>query len=299
MKLSQPSAEVWVPDGVNEDGTNEKAALGRVTHLAIAAHPDDVEIMALDGILAGFGNHGFMAVIATNGAGSPRAARYANYTDEQMQLVRRLEQKKAGFTGEYSAIAFLDHSSAGVTNTGLTNTGVKNSRDLALQDDLKSILTVCQPEIIYTHNLADKHDTHVAVALQTIAAIRALPKERHPKKLYGCEVWRGLDWLVDTDKIVFNVSQFENMATSLLGVFDSQIAGGKHYDLATLGRRRANATFLQSHAVDAAEWVDFAMELTPLIQNPQLDPGEYIQTFIQRFAEDVNRRIQRFSLTKK
>jgi LmbE family N-acetylglucosaminyl deacetylase len=299
MKLSQPSAEIWVPDAANEHAANEQAALGRVTHLAIAAHPDDVEIMALDGIFAGLGNRRFMAVIATNGAGSPRAGRYANYTDEQMQHIRRAEQKKAAAVGEYSAVAFLDHPSAEVTNTEVTNTAPKNSRDPALQDDLQSILTVCRPEIIYTHNLADKHDTHVAVALQTIAAIRQLPKERHPRKLYGCEVWRGLDWLVDADKIIFNTGKFENMATSLIGVFDSQIASGKRYDLAVMGRRRANATFLQSHAVDAAEWVDFAMDLTPLIQNPQLDPGEYIQTYIQRFAEDVNRRIQRFSLTKK
>src|ERR1039458_7498109 len=109
MKLSQPSAEIWMPDGADEH-----PALKRVTHMAIAAHQDDVEIMALDGILAGFGKRGFMAVIATNGAGSPRAGRYASYSDQQMQLVRRLEQKKAAVVGEYSAVAFLDHSSAAV-----------------------------------------------------------------------------------------------------------------------------------------------------------------------------------------
>ena len=284
MKLSQPSAEIWTPDG-----TEENDALGHVTHMAIAAHQDDVEIMALDGILAGFGNRGFMAVIATDGAGSPRAGRYASYSDEQMQLVRRLEQKKAAFVGEYSAVAFLDHSSA----------AVKDGSDPAPKHDLKTILTACHPEIIYTHNLADKHDTHVAVALQTIAAIRELPQERHPKKLYACEVWRDLDWLVDSDKVVFNLGKCENIATSLVGVFDSQIAGGKRYDLAIQGRRRANATYLQSHAVDAAGWIDFGMDLTPLIQNPQLDPAEYIQTFIQRFAEDVNRRIERFNFSEK
>ena len=87
-------------------------ALKRVTHMSIAAHQDDVEIMALEGILAGFGSREkwFMAVIVTNGAGSPRDGLYASYNDEQMQEVRRLEQKKAAFVGEYSAVAFFESS---------------------------------------------------------------------------------------------------------------------------------------------------------------------------------------------
>lgn len=91
MKLKEASAEIWVPDGASE-----VAALERVTHLCIAAHQDDVEIMALEGILACFGkpDKWFMAVIVTDGAGSPRSGPYAAYTDEQMQAVRRAEQKK-------------------------------------------------------------------------------------------------------------------------------------------------------------------------------------------------------------
>ena len=282
MNLTRPNAQIWIPDG-----ESEKDALSRVTHLAIAAHQDDVEILALDGILAGMEKRGFMAVVVSDGAGSPRAGPYANYTDQQMQAVRRLEQKKAAFVGDYSAVAFLDHPSAGIKNAG--NADPKS--------DLKAILMTCRPEVIYTHNLADKHDTHVAVALRTIAAIRELPTERHPKKLYAGEVWRSLDWLMDTDKVIFDVGKRENLAASLIEVFDSQIAGGKRYDLAAMGRRRANATFLQSHSLDAAEWVDYAMDLTPLIQNPQMDPADYVQTFIQRFSDDVRNRIARFSKT--
>jgi len=60
-------------------------------------------------------------------------------------------------------------------------------------------------------------------------------------------VWRDLDWLVDSDKAPFDVSEHENLQAALLGVFDSQIAGGKRYDLASMGRRRANATYFESH----------------------------------------------------
>ncbi len=81
--------------------------------------------------------------------------------------------------------------------------------------------------------------------------MRELPRGQRPKKVWGCEVWRNLDWLADDDKVLMDVSGHEHLAAALNGMFDSQIPGGKRYDLATLGRRRANATFLESHATDA------------------------------------------------
>ena len=63
-----------------------------------------------------------------------------------------------------------------------------------------------RPAVVYTHNLADKHDTHVAVALRTLAAIRSLPADVRPAAFYGCEVWRDLDWMVDEDKVAFDVT---------------------------------------------------------------------------------------------
>ena len=282
MKLSEAKAEIWVPDGVEE-----RRALARTTHMAIAAHQDDVEIMALEGILEGFGSQEkwFTAVIVTNGAGSPRDGLYAASTDEQMQVVRRLEQKKAAFVGEYSALALLDHSSS----------AVKSPSNSGPREDLKVLIAAARPDVIYTHNLADKHDTHVGVALRVIAAIRELPLDQRPRRLLGCEVWRDLDWMNDSDKVVFNLDQHENIATSLVGVFDSQIAGGKRYDLATMSRRRAHATYHQSHAVDAAQWINFAMDLTPLVADEKLEPVAYAQGFIQRFADEVNTRLIKLS----
>jgi LmbE family N-acetylglucosaminyl deacetylase len=282
MKLTEANAEIWAPDGASEE-----VALKRTTHMGIAAHQDDVEIMCLEGILAGFGNaeKWFTAVIVTNGAGSPRDGIYAKYSDDEMQTVRRLEQKKAAFVGEYSAVALLNHPSSAVKSA--SHAGPKN--------DLKAIIAAAQPEVIYTHNLADKHDTHIGVTLRTIAAIRELPAGQRPKKLYGCEVWRDLDWLVDSDKVVFKLDERENIAASLVGVFDSQIAGGKRYDLATLARRRAHATYHQSHSVDAAQMINFGVELTPLIQDEKLDPAEYIGEFVKRFAEDVQYRLKKFA----
>jgi LmbE family N-acetylglucosaminyl deacetylase len=280
MELSQAAAEIWIPDGVSE-----AEGLRRVTHMAIAAHQDDVELMALEGILKGFdsGKSCFMAVIVTDGAGSPRSGRYANHSNEEMQVVRRLEQKKAAFVAEYSAVALLDHPSA----------AVKTPNNPGVRDDLRAIISAARPEVLYTHNLADKHDTHVAVALRTISALRELPPETRPTKLYGCEVWRDLDWLIDGDKVLFRSGTSENIAAAIISVFDSQISGGKRYDLAAAGRRRANATFFQSHQVDGNELINFGMDLTPLIQNDKLDPGEYVSAFVQRFAADVCGRISK------
>jgi LmbE family N-acetylglucosaminyl deacetylase len=282
MKLTQPGSEIWTPDG-----TEVNAALARTTHMGISAHQDDIEIMALDGILAGFGSaeKWFTAAIATNGAGSPRDGLYAAYTDEEMQRVRRVEQKKAAFTGEYSAVAFLDHPSS----------VVKDAADERPVEDLRSLLAAARPEVVYTHNLADKHDTHVAVALRTIAAIRSLPRFARPRKVYGCEVWRDLDWMPDADKVVFRLDAHENLAASLVGVFDSQIAGGKRYDLATLCRRKAHATYHESHAVDTAQMISFAMDLTPLAADETLDPAAYVQQVIARFSEEVQAKIAKFA----
>jgi LmbE family N-acetylglucosaminyl deacetylase len=282
MKFTEASAEIWVPDGASES-----AALSRVTHMGIGAHQDDLEIMCLEGILAGFGipDKWFMGVIVTNGATSPREGLYANYTNEQMMAVRRVEQKKAAFVGDYSAVAFLEHPSS----------ALKSSSNPAAKNDLKALLSATRPEVVYTHNLADKHDTHIGVVLRTIEAIRELPPAVRPKKVYGCEVWRDLDWLVDTDKIVFQLDKHENIAASLVGVFDSQIAGGKRYDLATMGRRRAHATYYQSHSVDVAQMINFGVDLTPLIHDEKLDPAEYIAGFVRRFADDVNTRVKKFA----
>jgi LmbE family N-acetylglucosaminyl deacetylase len=200
-----------------------------------------------------------------------------------MRLVRFKEQRKAAFVGEYAAQILLDYPSK----------TIKDALRPEPVADLVKIFEAARPKFVYTHNLVDKHDTHVAVALRVIAALRELPPEARPEALYGCEVWRDLDWMVDADKIGFDTSAHESLQAALVGVFDSQIAGGKRYDLATMGRRKANATYFQSHEVDTALGMTYGMDLTPLLIDPSLAPSKYIQSFIQRFAEDVGGRLQR------
>jgi len=267
---------IYIPSGINET-----EALKRTTHLAIGAHQDDLEIMAYDGILKCFGqaDKHFTGVVVTNGAGSPRNGIYQDCTDEDMQKIRKEEQKKSAVVGDYSAQIFLDYPSA----------PVKSKTDRDVIEDFKKIIADTQPEYIYTHNLADKHDTHIGVVLKVIAALREL--DYKPKGVYGCEVWRDLDWLNDADKVKFDVQGRPNLENALLGVFDSQIAGGKRYDLATTGRRIANATYAESHGVDDTTAMIYAMDLMPLIEDKTLEIAEFVVRHIRNFENDVKNRL--------
>ncbi len=283
MNFSQPAADTFVPSG-----QPLAKALARTTQLCLAAHQDDIEIMAHQAIAACYGKRsaGFTGVVVTDGAGSPRTGKFAKFSDEQMKAERRAEQRRAAKLGKYAAAIQLAHPS-GV---------VKDAGDARVRTDLSAILRACgRLETLYLHNPADKHDTHVAVFLRSLEALRSLPKSRRPKRVLGCEVWRNLDWLVDADKVLLDDSARPALAAKLIGAFQSQIAGGKRYDLAIAGRRLANATFHTSHAADAASAVTWAMDLTPLVQDDTLSVEKFTLAHLDRLRADVKARLQRFS----
>lgn len=278
MEFVSRNAEIFVPDA-----SEENAALRRTMHMGVGAHQDDLEILAIDGILKCFQkkDQWFTGVVVTDGSGSPRAGIYQDFSNADMQAVRRMEQKKAATLGDYGAQVLLNYPSS----------AVKDGTNANVVADLEKCFRAAQPDVVYTHNLADKHETHVAVALRVIAALRKLPEAARPKHVYGVEIWRDLDWMPDEDKVVFDVSAQENLQAALLGIFDSQISGGKRYDLATMGRRRANATFFASHGVDEATGLVFAMDLTPLVSGDDRDISAFVQESIDRFAGQVRDRL--------
>lgn len=278
MQLANPDSEIFVPDGLPP-----AAALERTTTMGVSAHQDDLEILAYSPIVSAFGadDEWFTGVTVTNGSGAPRDNIYAKYTDEEMVQVRCREQKKAAVVGEYAAVALLDYTSAQVKTPGVAS----------VLADLEQLIAAARPKVIYTHNLADKHDTHVAVALRLLQVLRGLPAEQRPQELLGCEVWRDLDWMCDEDKEALRTDSHDNLAAALLGVYDSQVVGGKRYDLATMGRRCSHATFHASHDTDVCSGLTFAMDLTPLMNDAALDPAAYVREYIERFSGDVMERI--------
>ena len=282
MQFQKSTADFFVPDGLAPE-----AAIARTTHLCLSAHQDDIEIMAYHGVAECFGRHDkwFTGVVVTNGAGSPRTGKYANHTDAQMQGVRREEQREAARLGKYNLQLQLAHPSADVKQPG--NAGV-----LA---DLKAIFSACRPSVVYLHQPADKHDTHVAVLLRCLEAIRALPAAQRPKRVLGVEAWRGLDWLMDDEKVPLDCSAHPELSLKLMQVFDSQIAGGKRYDLAAIGRRQANATFFASHATDKFTDIAWAMDLTPLVADEKLSVKEFTLGCVDRLRDDIAGRIAKLS----
>lgn len=272
---STPSSDLYIPDGVSA-----AEAQARTSHLGIGAHQDDLEFMAFHGISSCYEQemHWFSGITCTDGGGSSRAGKYADHTDEQMKAVRMEEQRKAAQLGQYSFIQQLGLASGTIKDPELRGT---------LVDELEALLLTTQPEILYTHNPADKHATHVAVCLAVIEAIRRVPPYSRPKKIYGCEVWRDLDWLSEADKIALDVSGYPELAQQLNACFDSQIDGGKNYGDAVIGRRKANATFYDSHSVDAVDQLWFAMDLTPLAEDDTLDLTDFVKDKMQRFQDSV------------
>lgn len=282
MQLSQPLANIYVPDG-----SASTDALARVTHLCVGAHQDDIEIMAYAGIADCLELPGkaFGGVVVTNGAGSPRTGAYAHLSDAQMQTVRREEQRTAARLGRYAIQLQLAHPSS----------SVKMSEHPGVVADLAEVFNGCRPEVVYLHNPADKHDTHVAVLLRCIEALRALPPARRPVRVLGCEVWRDLDWLLDTDKAALDAGRRPELAAELLKAFDSQVSGGKRYDLAAMGRRAAHATFHASHVTDHCQGITWAMDLTPLVEDVELRIEDYVGDFIARLENDVRNRLMKFA----
>ena len=207
MKFHLDTAEIYIPDNLPE-----VQALGRTTHLCFAAHQDDIEIMAAQPILECFqqDDQWFTGVVVTDGRGSPRDSLYKDYSNEEMRLVRFKEQRKAAIVGEFAAQIMLD----------VPSKAIKDASNQGPVNDILTIVRATQPRFVYTHNLADKHDTHVAVALRVIEGLRELDEDERPERVVGCEVWRALDWMVDSDKIMMDLSGHENLQFALLGVFD-------------------------------------------------------------------------------
>lgn len=275
MKANHPLFDLYLPEGLSWAD-----AASRVTHLGVGAHQDDLEFMALAGILACYrqSHRWFAGVTCTDGGGSARSGPYADFSDEAMIQVRFEEQRQAATIGDYAFVAQLGHPSS---------VAKASDQRLPLVEDLRQVLEATHPEVVYSHHPLDKHATHVGTFLALLEALRSLPPDSRPERWLGCEVWRNLDWIPDSLKVVEDVGAHPNLAAALNGVFDSQISGGKRYDLAVQGRRLANATFYDSHAVDAASHASFAVDLTPLIQDDSLSVETWTDRMVKALASEI------------
>ena len=253
---------------------------GPVKYLTICAHQDDNEIMAIDGIMKGYRSrkYSFACVVTADGGGSARTGKFANYTDEMMKEIRIKEQEAAAEIGRYHSLYLLNYSSK----------EIKDPENDLIVEDYVAILKEFKPKVLYTHSILDKHPTHLGVVTKVIRALRMLKPEEQPKVVYGCEVWRDLDWVADKKKVCFDVSHNVQLQKRLLNVFESQIAGGKDYTNATIGRRYNNATYAQSHSVDSAKLVAYAINLNKLLKDPELPIKKFALSFVDDLYTEIN-----------
>jgi hypothetical protein len=143
---------------------------------------------------------------------------------------------------------------------------------------------------VYTHNLFDAHATHVAVTLHLLAALHTVPAAARPRAVYGCEVWRSLDWLPKQYRVELDVTGYEALGQALIAVFASQLSGGKRFDVASLGRKRANATFGEPNKSESVRAMDFALDLSPFLRDDLLQPEVFSKEVLNAFSESLSLR---------
>jgi len=278
FSLSNVGADIFVPDGVSID-----EALARTTHLAIGAHHDDLEIAAYPAIERCFENpdYWFAGVVVTDGRGSSRTGPYENYSDDEMRDIRRREQMRAAMLGDYSVVIQLDYRSS----------EIKGGINDELVADLELILSAAGAEEVTSHQPLDRHATHIAVFYHALEALRRLPVEQRPNAFLGAEVWGKLDWLSSTQKLTLNSGRREHLAQALIGVFDSQITGGKRYDLGEIGHRHANATYGESHSSDEYTQASLAVDLSGLLGGSEVSARQFALNAVERFRYETEQRL--------
>lgn len=263
------------------------AALAKCRLLAIVAHPDDVELLAMPAIMANLNlpESSFACCVLSDGASSPRGGPYSDLSQDELVQMRLREQAQAAGLGHYRACISLQYSSA----------DVRASRP-ELLEDMHHLLEACPAEVIYTHNLADRHATHCATALRVIAALRKLPSAKRPKRLIGGEVWRSLDWLPKENKLRFDLSAGEELQRDLLDLYHSQIEGGKAYRLAAEGRQRANACFDDPYHTDAATLLAYGMDMSAFLQEDAPSPEAFLEGLLSGFTGEILGRVRELTV---
>lgn len=279
--FNESNIKSYAPDGVPLT-----QALARTTHLAIAAHPDDIEIIGFHGINHCFQNpqRWFTGIVVTDGAGSPRSGRINDHNDAELVAIRAGEQRRAAQIGRYSLVIQLGYSSS----------EVKGKINRALVEGLIQRLEIARPATVYLHNPADRHDTHIGVSLHALEALRALPEALRPERVFGIEVWRSLDWLPDAYRVSLDVGGNPELFSKLINVFKSQISNGKQYDAALSGRLTANATFNQSHVIDQTPALSLAIDLTELVRNENIGYHDFMKSTLDSFTSDVLAQIDKY-----
>jgi hypothetical protein len=98
--------------------------------------------------------------------------------------------------------------------------------------------------------------------------------------------------MLDEDKVVFDVSERDNITTSLVELFDFTNKQCGMARSCNNGKTSYKRYFYASHGVDISTYVIYAIDLTPVITD-SLYIVEYTLQFIERFKNDVVQRLNK------
>lgn len=261
-----------------------KGKKGPVKFMAICAHGDDCELMAIDGIQRGYraSKYTFACVVTTDGADSERSGRYARTNNEKMASVVMAEQKKAANIGRYNSVYFMNYSTE----------EVRDQENEDIVNEYVEIIKELKPRVLYTHSILDRNVTHVAVAIKVINALRSMKKGDQPKVLYGCESERDLDWVDPSKVVTFNVSKNMRLQRQLISAHKSANLS-RDYVNAAIGRRLVNAVFNREEKRKTAKLTAKAINMTTLLRRKDYPIKRFAMSFIDDLYTEINDMMDR------
>ena len=264
--------------------TPRKGKKGPVKFVCICAHPDDCELMAIDGIQRGYraSKYTFACVVTTDGADAERCGRYTKMNDQKMINLLMNEEKKAANIGRYKNVYFMNYSSE----------EVRDQENEDIINEYVEIIKELKPRVVYTHSLLDRHPTHVAVAVKVINALRTMKKGDQPKVLYGCESERNLEWVAPEKIVTFNVSKNLRLQRQLISVHKSQNLA-RDYVNAAIGRRYVNAVFNKVETKKNAKLTAKAINMTTLLRRKEYPIKRFAMSFIDDLYGEINDMMDR------
>ena len=264
--------------------TPKKGKKGPVKFVCICAHPDDCELMAIDGIQRGYRatKYTFACVVTTDGMDSERCGRYLKMTDKRMVNILMNEEKKAASIGRYNSVYFMNYSSE----------EARSQENEDIINEYVEIIKELKPRVVYTHSLLDRHPTHVAVAIKVINALRTMKKGDQPKVLYGCESERNLEWVDESKIVTFNVSKNMRLQRQLISVHKSQNLA-RDYVNAAMGRRFVNAVFNKVETKKNAKLTAKAINMTTLLRRREYPIKRYVMSFVDDLYGELNDMMDR------
>ncbi|HMQ10592.1 MAG TPA: PIG-L family deacetylase [Oligoflexia bacterium] len=255
----------------------------KISHLAIGAHPDDVEIFAFNAIHQCYQNNDkhFAAIICSNGSGAPAYGEFKEKSKDEIVKIRKEEQEKAAQIGNYSGLIHFNLESE-----------VLKKGDEVFVNDLKALIEFFKPDYIYTHSPFDDHKTHRCTLRACLQALQMINDKSWLKGFYACEVWGSLDWLPRQYKYVLGENEGDDLQMQLLDCFYSQNIGSqKRYDLGTIGRKLGNATFFESDKGNLYTHQSYALDLSSVINQNNFDISKYCVSIVADYLESIKNKL--------